>query len=443
MPLPFSGFTSSNKLFYILVGIIVFVFFATIIWILAGVQSRPEKSALEFWGVFDENKSLSKAIDKFESQHSGVRITYKEFSYEDYERNLIDALAAGTGPDIFMIHNTWLAKHRNKLESQPQPTSKNEEGFINIVDFKNQFVDVAFTDLVFQDKIYAMPIYLDTLALFYNKSLLNSAGITTPPANWEEFNKDVELLTKFDKFGNIIQAGAAMGTARNINRSTDILMLLMLQNGTRMTNVANTNATFARAVNAERVGENALQYYVDFANPRKKVYAWNDSQHYSVDAFVEESLAMMFNYSHQVDILRSKAPRINIGIAPIPQVTSLQASNYANYWAPAVSVAAENKKADWQFINFLSSREGATLYLSEVLRPSARRDIIDIQRTDPILGPFAVQALSAKSWHQVDSIAIEKIFADMIDDINYGRAKLGDALRNAQEKVNVLMQKQL
>ena len=133
MPLPFSGFTSSNKLFYILVGIIVFVFFATIIWILAGVQSRPEKSALEFWGVFDENKSLSKAIDKFESQHSGVRITYKEFSYEDYERNLIDALAAGTGPDIFILHSSQIETHANKIAPLPQQALG-----VSLVAYKNE-----------------------------------------------------------------------------------------------------------------------------------------------------------------------------------------------------------------------------------------------------------------------------------------------------------------
>lgn len=437
-----SKFTSSNRLFYILIGVIAFVVFITIIWILRGVQAQPPKVTLQFWGVFDTAKDFDAAIKSFQSQNNSVRVQYKEFSYDDYERNLVDAMAAGTGPDILLIHNTWLSKHRNKLSPQPAPTDKNVEGFMNATDFKSQFVDVAYNDLVFSSKIYALPLYVDTLGLYYNKDLLNSAGITRPPTNWEEFSQDVQLLTSLDKAGNIVQAGAAIGTARNINRSTDILMALMMQNGTVMTNTGNTAVTFAKPVNSEQTGQNALQYYVDFANPLKKVYTWNDAEHYSVDAFVEGKVAMMFNYSHEVQVLQSKAPHLNVGIAPMPQVSSLDSKNYPDYWATAVSLGSKNKTAAWQFISYLASRNGAAQYLAQTMRPSARRDIIDLQRTDPNLGVFAIQALSAKSWFQIDDVAIEGIFADMIDDVNYGRAKVLNALRTAEGKVNVLMSKQ-
>src|SRR6185369_16413812 len=108
----------------------------------------------------------------------------------------------------------------------------------------------------------------------------------------------------------------AIGTAKNINRSTDILALLMLQSGTQMTSQGNTSATFSRPVNNQSVGESALQYYTDFANPSKQLYTWNDSQHYSIDAFQEGKVAMMFNYSHTTDVLRAKSSRLNFAVAP-------------------------------------------------------------------------------------------------------------------------------
>src|SRR3989338_7391256 len=80
-------------------------------------------------------------------------------------------------------------------------------------------------------------------------------------------------------------------------------------------------------------------------------------------------------------------------------------------------------------------------YLSETSRPSARRDLIDIQRNDPQLGIFAVQALSAKSWFQIDNNSIDNIFADMVYDVNLGRASIRSALRAAESKINVLMTK--
>lgn len=436
----FSFFTSS-KMFYVLVGVIVFVVFISLILILGSGRTNVGQASLEFWGVYDDRQAFAKTIRAFQQVEQGIKVNYRQFSYEDYEKALIDALAAGTGPDLIMIHHTWLAKHREKLSPMPKDSGSDEIKYPTAVDYQREFVDVVNRDLVFQNQIYAVPLYVDTLALFYNKDMFNTAGITKPPQDWDEFNKDVELLTKFDNRGNIIQAGAAIGTARNINRSTDILAALMIQNGTKMTNDTGSSATFTRSVNSVRVGENALQYFTDFANPTKTVYTWNESQNYSVDAFIEGKVAMMFNYSHQIPIIRGRFDRLNFSVAPMPQFSELDAKNYANYWAVGVSNTSAKKAAAWRFLNYLSSRDGSLMYVTDTERPSARRDLIDLQRNDPRLGVFAVQALSAKSWVQIDNNAIDQIFADMIEDVNYKRQKVLAALRAAESKINVLMSK--
>jgi hypothetical protein len=55
------------------------------------------------------------------------------------------------------------------------------------------------------------------------------------------------------------------------------------------------------------------------------------------------------------------------------------------------------------------------------------------------LGVFATQALTARSWFQVDNIAIETIFADMIDNVILGRLTIRKALQEAESRVSVLM----
>jgi len=300
---------------------------------------------------------------------------------------------------------------------------------------------VTFSDFVFNNQIYGLPLYVDTLALFYNKDIFNSAGITRPPQDWEEFNSDIETITRLDNSGQITQSAAAIGTARNINRSTDILSALMIQTGVRMTDTDNRSVSFAGRVNNSPVGELALKYYTDFANPSVRTYTWNDVQHYSVDAFTGGKTAMMLNYSHEVEVLKNKSSRLNFGVAPMPQVSSTDVKNYANYWGVGVTANSKFPNESWRFIAYLASKEGAQSYLSATLRPSARRDLIELQRNDLDLGVFAVQALSARSWYQIDNMAIETIFADMIDDVNFGRASVKESLENAESRVNVLMQR--
>ena len=430
----------SNKIFYVLIGFVVFVVIIfVILTLMSGGGGGQGGATLEFWGVFDSRQDFTEVLSSFKKLEQGVRINYKQFSFEEYERELVNALAAGVGPDVLMIHHTWLAKHRDKLVPMPDKSGKEDYKFMTPVEFQNQFVDVAYKDLVFDNKIYALPLYVDTLAVFYNKDMFNTAGIVRPPSGWKEFNDDVELLTRLDSSGNLIQSGAAIGTARNINRSTDILAALMLQNGTQMTDSTNSAATFTRTVSGERTGENALQYYTDFANSAKTVYTWNDDQPYSIDSFVENKTAMMINYSHHIPTLSAKYQRLNFGIAPLPQFSEINAANYANYLAVAVSAQSKNQDVAWRFINYIASREGSLAYLTKTSRPSARRDLIELQRNDPKLGVFAVQALSARSWYQADNMAIDQIFADMIEDVSEKGIKIRNALKSAEAKVTTLM----
>lgn len=392
---------------------------------------------LEFWSVFDGSEIYGPLIQEYQKLNSNVTINYYKKNVTSYEKELVDALAAGRGPDIFSIHNTWLPKHKDKLAAAP-------DALINSKRYGEIFVDAASHDFVDNNKIYAFPLAVDTLALFYNKDLLNSAGLSIPPQTWTDFNAAVEKLTKRDAKNNILQAGVAMGTAKNINRSTDILAALMIQSGAKMVGEDRQSATFEQSLASGSVnfnpGKQALIFYTNFANPTLKVYAWNQLQHYSVDAFVEGQAAMMLNYAYQVPIVRARAPHLNFDVVPFPQISqSSKKVTLANYWAQAVSKSSTDSAAAWQFIAWLSSPESSRAYLKAVKKPAARRDLIDEQKSDADLGIFAVQALYAKSWWEIDNLAIERIFADMIESVVAGKVTIDDALWQASSQVSLLM----
>lgn len=434
---------SQNKLILIAGGlVIVTIILVAVIFLSRGFgEDGGQQADLEFWGVFDDSNSFRQSIDAYQLKNPQIRVLYRQFSFEDYEKALINAFASGTGPDIFMIQNTWLPRYLDKTTSLPQQVPGRKEPLLTLKSFREQFVDAVEESLVAGGEIYGLPLYVDTLALYYNKDIFNSLGITSPPQTWGEFNEIVEKITIADANNNISRAGAAIGTARNINRSTDILSLLMLQSGVPMVDDIRAGADFSKTVDGKDLGRIALEYYTDFANPAKRVYTWNDGLHYSIDAFQEGTAAMMLNYSHQIPLLRSKAPRLNFSVSPMLQLDSDKVINYANFWAPAVSKFSPVSLQAWEFLIYLSSSEGAVPYLNNTERPAARRDLIELQKNELDLGVFARQALGARSWYQVDNVAIENILADMIEDVNFGRRTIADALRSAENKVTLLMQR--
>ena len=454
---------------------------------------------LEVWGLFDDSDVMAKAISEYQKRNPRVKeIVYKKLTVDTYENDLMDALATGNGPDIFLVHNTWLPKHADKLAPVPVDNlSTSQTPILTPKQVQDQFADVVSSDFVSDGKVYALPLSVDSLALYYNKDMLNQAGIAAPPATWLDFDNAVKKITHVDSLGNINPSGAAMGMSSDaspgtgkINRATDILTLLMMQSGVDMISPQTKQAAFADFTSATyggeaSPGESALAYYTKFSNPSKAEYSWNSQQHNSVDAFIEGKTAMMLNYSWLIPKIESKAPKLNFGTAKVPQNKDKNGNgmdiDFANYWAYAVSknkaqnqefvkTAQQNNHAyatdsqrvaeAWKFIRFLTMPQSfsqdlpvapagtestkfdpAAEYIANQAKPAARRDLVDKQKSDILLSPFAAGNLIAKSWAQPDNLGVEKIFDDLIDNVVLKGTKIHDAMQQAQNSVNVLMRK--
>jgi ABC-type glycerol-3-phosphate transport system substrate-binding protein len=431
--------TTTQRIIFL--AVMVFVIIGIFIVVVFGLKEpKPkEKIDLEFWSVYDDKDYFSELIKDYERLYPNVSVKYVKKNFEDYEKDLIDAFAAGRGPDIWSIHNTWLPKHMDKISPLPQ-------NYMTIKEFKDSFVDVAFYDLVLNERIYGLPLYVDNLALYWNKDLFQTNGISDPPSDWDNFVENTKILTKKDNFGNITRAGVSLGTAYNINRSTDIVALLMLQTGTQMNDPDSKKALFNKFVSLDGkpffAGEEALRFYTDFANPQKEVYTWNPELDYSIDAFYQGESAMMINYSHHIDTIKNKSSYLNFGVAPIPQIKDNKIDvTYANYWVPTVSAGSNHPDWAWHFLQTITLKDSALKYLEKSNKPTARRDLVNSQKDDVYLGVFAKQALTARSWYQIDNVAVENIFADMIESVVLGQATIKQAIDKAVNQINVLYRK--
>ena len=161
---------NTNKLYFIVGILIVGVFVLLLFLVFGGFGDQPKGVQLEFWGVFDEPAAFSEAIRTFRRQNPNINIRYVPFPFEEYEKAVIDALAAGRGPDIWMIQSSWLPKHKDKLA----PLDQNDKDLnYKLINFRQDFVEVAEDDLTNEGQIYALPLYVDTLALYYNNDLFN------------------------------------------------------------------------------------------------------------------------------------------------------------------------------------------------------------------------------------------------------------------------------
>ncbi|MFA4880389.1 MAG: extracellular solute-binding protein [Candidatus Doudnabacteria bacterium] len=411
-----------------------------------GGTAKKQPVELTFWGIFTESSQIEPLIRAFEAQNPNIKINYKNFGndYPNYRTEIFNALAQGKGPDIWMVHHTWIKRDKDFLTPCPPE-------LCNVQNFEETMVKAVVDDSIVDGSIYAMPWSLDTLALFYNKDLFNQAHILNPPRTWEEFTEDVKKLTKQNEKGQIIQAGAALGTGQNINRAPDILALLMMQNGAQMTDANRGTVTFntSGAPNTPSPngsqqqealpGEEAFQFYTDFASPKKETYTWNSLQHYSIDAFVEGTLAMMFSYSYHAPTIQLKAPNLDFGVTLLPQVSGGREVNFANYWTNVVATRTPYKKEAWSFLVFAAQKEMMQKFCEDSRRPPSRRDLYQMFDNDPELQPFTNQILTAESWYRSDNDKTDAIFEEMIEDVVLGKKNIPEAMTEAAAEMQTMM----
>lgn len=428
-------------------------------------NSGPKE--IDFYFVHDNLDAFQEQIQAFQSQNPGVIVRPKKFvNLEEYEDLIINEIAEGEGPDVLMIHNSWMLKHWKKLLPMPLDLP-----IVMTPDlFRQTYFQAAADDLIINEQVYGMPLAIDNLAVYYNKSYFKDLLATTdrPGPLWEDIKDQVFGLTKPNNSPErFALAGIGIGRGDNVGAAVDTLYALMLQYGVNFYDDKAENATFAnRADSLDGVtnpGVAALDLYTSFGLPSFKNYSWNDTitgfapEEKEVNPFVRGKVAMILGYPYLYDNLvlaiqnqqKAGGQHIDvddIGIAPMPQLVtateSTRRDTLASYFPLAVARTTDVPAEAWAFAQYLATADSLQTYHSKTNRPTSRKDLVQEQQTDPIFGVFAFQAPFAKSFKIFDASAYDKIFRDAIQEVVTNVATPQKALQDAQQKISCIVKKQ-
>lgn len=433
------------------------------------VVQKTQKVELVFYSLFDNEDVYAPLIQQYTAKHPNITIKYRKFTDPvEYMNLIINELAEGQGPDIFSAPDYWFLRNVRKISPLPAAAFSPKQ-------FADTFVSVANDDLVLQDpadgqdKVFGIPLSVDTLALYYNKGSYNdkipSPG--RPAATWEGLKDDVFKLSKTDNsFERFQVSGISMGRSDNIARAVDILYMLLLQYKTRFYNSTLSQTAFVNQQTTNASGllinpaAEALRLYTSFALPSNKNYSWNsylasaDSPVKEMETFAKGKVVMIFGYSYLYEQLKAEIKDLkdkgvqtidpsDIRISAVPQVNDPATSTekrvaYANYFAQTVARTSQHPAEAWDFLLFLSSKDNLQYYNSKTFKPTSRRDMIDDQMKDPIYGVFAEQTGYAQSLPVYDFDRYNSIFSQAIDGV-LATTSPEDAMRNASVAIDALL----
>ena len=389
-------------------------------------KAKVKGAKLNYWTVFNDTAQLKKYAEEYSQRKPQVSVNIRSVRPEEFEKLFVNALADDVSPDIISVHIRDLNKYRARLDAMPGSVTvpivytKGEYIKETIVEpetrqlpgasvIKSAFVGTVYDDVVVSGQVYGLPLALDTLALYYNKDLLDKAGIPEPPETWEEFMGAVKETTVFKSNGDILQSGVALGTINNIENGFDILSLFMMQSGVQI--ASGNYVSFSSGIDKSKGNHptlSALRFYTDFAQPTKDVYTWDENREDALNQFVRGGSAFFIGFAYDYPRIKSRAPQMNMAIIKLPQLNPQSPVNVASYWVESVPKKAKNKNEAWDFIGFITSKEKIAEYTKATRSPSPLRSQIKEQEEDELLAPFASQILNATNWYHGRNFEVAK-----------------------------------
>jgi multiple sugar transport system substrate-binding protein len=372
-----------------------------------------------------DSPQMKQFASDFHSLHPNITIEFQAVSADNATTKLTTQVAGGTAPDVAFVNAPDVQTFASR------DALVNLDGYVagsdttNIDDFVPGFLNTA----KYQDSVYGIPFDGETTGIFYRTDMFQAAGITDPPATWEEFQADAAKLTDpaNKQYGFIVFAPEAEYYWEPF----------LWQAGGHLMADDNRTITFN-----DDAGKQAAEFYVGLRQYSPPDYYSSNSWDGRV-AFATGKVAMYEAGAWFGGEMKSSFPKIDgkWSVAPMPSGPAGCATTIAGD-SLVVFDQTDNADAAWMWVEYLTDAEHMKTWTfgspTTTLLPP-RQSLLedpDLGKYNPWLEGFAEQMKCAVT----DNTDNPK-WAEVADALNtqlgkaiFGEIPADEALDNAANK---------
>lgn len=384
-------------------------------------ETPPPAPNIQIWG-FEEDEILFKlGIEEYKKVKPEATVTFVKQSKLNYRSRVQTLIGNNQGPDIFVIHNSWMPMFLKTNSVSQMPSSVMSTG-----DYTKDFYPNAKQSFVVDSSVFGISRGIDGLMLYYNEDTLKAAGVIVPE-NWAQFVAAAVRTTVVDSTGIIRNAGAGIGTTNNVEFWPEVMGLLFNQEPGASLLQPNTEA-----------GVRVLTFYTDFVKSADKK-VWDANLQSDTQMFTQGLLTFYFAPAYKAAEIKRLNPELKFKTTRVPQLPGRDVS-WGSYWGYSVSSKSSFAKDSWEFLKFYTSEDmqqklfAKEMELKGVGTAYSRVDLKSKLSDDPILGAVVNQAPVFTTWYLNSHTQDQGINDEMID--NYKQAV--DGVNRGQNPISLL-----
>lgn len=410
----------------ILVGIAVFASFG-------GLLGGSSIGRVVVWGTVDADDMQNLLDYMRQSDKSFQSVSYVEKDPSTYQGELVNAMANGTAPDLFMLDDQSLNSFSDKILTIPY-------GTVSQSTYLSSFIDEGQLFLT-QQGSFALPLMVDPMVMYWNRDLFAAAGEGSAPKYWNDFLSLSPKITSISTNAEVKKSAVALGAWGNIDHAKAILSTLFMQAGDQVVSRASDGSlrvVFGTTPSGypANPAESALRFYTEFANPSKTSYSWNKALPKSSSAFESGDLAVYFGLASEYANIANLNPNLHFSVSLMPQIEGNSTRiAYARLTGLSIPKAARNPQGAAVIAQKLSGKDSSAYLSKELALPSARRDVPVNTSSSAAADIFTQSAFISRTWLDPNPAGSDSVFKEMIESVISGKAQPAEAVQNAQQEL--------
>lgn len=428
-----------SKFQVILIAVFVaLAVFGVYIFATSSSGNKTQLVSIAIWGTLPDADVRQAINDLQVANKDTFGASYTYVPEADFQSKLVNAIATGQGPDLVLIPQDLFLSIKNLM--QPIPYASYSQRL-----FQDSFAQIGEVFLA-PDGIYALPVAIDPMVMFWNRDILSAANIALPPKTWTDVLPEVAKLTAKDSNNNLTQSAIAFGEWVNVPHAEEMLSTLMLQGGTPIVSVDQTTgkASPELLVQNSATGimpaSDALKFFAQFADPSQNIYSWNRSEPSADSAFLAGTLAFYFAPASETPSLRARNPNLNFDVAAIPQTGTTGQTTFADVYAFGVLKSSQTLSTDVVDASLLSGDTAVTDIATAMGIAPSRRDLLSVTPGQVYQAVYWQSALIADTFLDPSPSDTSGLFQAMIESVTSGSKTTGDAVRTANAGLGNLLQ---
>ncbi|QQE77993.1 ABC transporter substrate-binding protein [Alicyclobacillus sp. SO9] len=288
-------------------------------------------SEMDYYTAQTQASAIKNLISQFEQSHPNIKIDRTAVPYTQLLPKSLQEATSHTLPTILVTDNLNI------------PTMVQTGGLVPLTSVgqvdTSQYLKGSLTTVTQNGKLYGLPVGNNDLALYYNKTMLKQAGISSPPKTWSELLTDAKKLHKGSTYGIAF-------SAPNNEQAMWQLAPFVWSNGGKFTQMSSSGAEQAVNLWAKLVKEGGAS---------KSVVNFSQTDVYN--EFAAGRAAMMVMGPWEIPALKGK--NIKYGVAPLPVNQSSQQMMSpigGEAWTIAKNASTAQKKAAFTFIKWVQNK---------------------------------------------------------------------------------------